>query len=361
MTTDTLGGVFSYATSLASWLSGQGVTVTLATMGSALTPLQRAAAERAGARVRESTYRLEWMQEPWDDVRRAGDWLLALERELRPDVVHLNGYAHAGLGWRAPVRLVAHSCVCSWFRAVRAERAPESWSRYREVVAQALGAARVIAPTRALLRMLRQEYGAPRSGEVIFNGVPLPPEAERASKEPFVLAAGRLWDAAKNSAALQAAAASVAWPICAAGEASSPDSGESAELTSLRLLGSLGREELAGWMKRAAIFAAPALYEPFGLSILEAAGQRCALVLGDIPSLRELWDGCALFVDPRDPRQLGAALNRLIRDGSLRQALAERAWRRARSYDLERMGRAYLRSYGLTRAPAVAQVLELSS
>jgi glycosyltransferase involved in cell wall biosynthesis len=361
MTTDTLGGVFSYATTLASWLSSQGVAVTLATMGAALTPAQRAAAECAGARVRESAYRLEWMHEPWEDVRRAGDWLLALERELRPDVVHLNGYAHAALDWRAPVRVVAHSCVFSWFRAVRAERAPDSWSRYREIVARALGTARVIAPTRALLRMLRQEYGVPRAGEVIFNGVPLPARAGAVSKEPLVLAAGRLWDAAKNSAALQAAAASVAWPICAAGEASPPEGGALPDLTSLRLLGCLGREELAGWMDRAAIFAAPALYEPFGLSILEAAGHRCALVLGDIPSLRELWDGCALFIDPRDPKELGAALNRLIRDGSLRQALAERAWRRARSYDLERMGRAYLRSYGLARAPAAAQPLELSS
>src|SRR4051812_44108619 len=211
MTTDTLGGVFSYATSLASWLSSQGVQVTLATMGASLAPPQRAAAESAGARVRESTYRLEWMEEPWEDVRRAGDWLLALERELRPDVVHLNGYAHAALAWRAPVRVVAHSCVCSWFRAVRAEQAPECWSRYREVVAQGLAAARVIAPTHALLKMLRREYGGPRDGEVIFNGAPLPHRARAVDKELFVLTAGRLWDPAKNVAALQAAASSVLW------------------------------------------------------------------------------------------------------------------------------------------------------
>ncbi len=31
----------------------------------------------------------------------------------------------------------------------------------------------------------------------------------------------------------------------------------------------------------------PARYEPFGLSVLEAALSGCALVLGDIPSLRE--------------------------------------------------------------------------
>lgn len=361
MTTDTLGGVFSYATSLASWLSGQGVEVTLATMGARLTPHQRAAAESAGARVRESTYRLEWMEEPWDDVHRAGEWLLELERGLRPDVVHLNGYAHAALRWRAPVRVVAHSCVCSWFRAVRNERAPDSWNRYREAVSLGLAAARVIAPTHALLKMLRREYGRPRDGEVISNGVPLLQRLQHPIKEAFVLCAGRLWDPAKNISSLQAAAGSVAWPILAAGEASAPDAGGSVALPALQLLGALSRDQLGTWMDRAAIFAAPALYEPFGLSILEAAGRHCALVLGDIPSLRELWNDCALFVDPRDPNALAAALERLIDDPSLRRALAERAYLRARTYELERMGRAYLRSYGFCRTPSPVRAAELSS
>ena len=49
---------------------------------------------------------------------------------------------------------------------------------------------------------------------------------------------------------------------------------------------------------RAAIYALPAHYEPFGLSILEAAMSGCALVLGDIPSLREIWGDAAVFVHP---------------------------------------------------------------
>ena len=35
------------------------------------------------------------------------------------------------------------------------------------------------------------------------------------------------------------------------------------------------------------------MYEPFGLSILEAAASGCALVLGDIPTLRENWSEAA--------------------------------------------------------------------
>ena len=54
------------------------------------------------------------------------------------------------------------------------------------------------------------------------------------------------------------------------------------------------------WMARAAIYALPARYEPFGLTALEAGLSGCALVLGDIPSLREVWGETACFVPPDD-------------------------------------------------------------
>jgi hypothetical protein len=60
------------------------------------------------------------------------------------------------------------------------------------------------------------------------------------------------------------------------------------------------------------VSAAPARYEPFGLSILEAAGDRCALMLGDIPSLREIWDSRAQSVAPGDHEALLAALATLL-------------------------------------------------
>jgi glycogen(starch) synthase len=372
MTTDTLGGVFSYASALCAWLSSAGIRVTLATMGRRLSPEQRRAAEAAGANLRESDYRLEWMEDAWEDVRDAGRWLLNLEQELEPDVIHLNGCAHAALAWRAPVLVVAHSCVLSWYRSVLGEPAPHHWRHYREVVARGLAAAtRVVAPTRAMLEMLRHEYGLPRQGEVIFNGI-APADASACSggaasvgaarKEPFVLTAGRLWDGAKNVAALQGAACSVAWPIRAAGEASAPQAEARVQFPDLELLGVLSQEELGGWMDRAAIFASPALYEPFGLAILEAAAQGCALVLGDIPSLRELWDGCALFVEPRAASSLADAINRFIGDSALRMDLGARAAERARCYGLERMGSAYGRLYErLRRARVDAAARELSA
>ena len=95
-----------------------------------------------------------------------------------------------------------------------------------------------------------------------------------------------------------------------AGDGRHPEGGGAGELENLRHLGRLAPADLASWLGRAAIYALPARYEPFGLSILEAALAGCALVLGDIDSLRELWDGCALFVPPEDDDALAEALNR---------------------------------------------------
>jgi glycosyltransferase involved in cell wall biosynthesis len=98
---------------------------------------------------------------------------------------------------------------------------------------------------------------------------------------------------------------------------------------------------MARQLGEASIFAAPAFYEPFGLAILEAAAAGCALVLGDIPSLRENWEGAAVFVDPNDRAALRVAINRLIANVGQRVRLAMSARCRARQFSLERMAAVY--------------------
>ena len=88
MTTDTVGGVWVYALELARALEAHGVEIVLATMGARLTALQRRELQLCrNVELAESTFRLEWMDSPWDDVDRAGEWLADLERAHRPDVV----------------------------------------------------------------------------------------------------------------------------------------------------------------------------------------------------------------------------------------------------------------------------------
>jgi glycosyltransferase involved in cell wall biosynthesis len=91
--------------------------------------------------------------------------------------------------------------------------------------------------------------------------------------------------------------------------------------------------------------ALPARYEPFGLVALEAAMAGCALVLGDIPSLREVWGDAALFVNPEEDDELRDAIERLIAAPDARRALGLRARQRALTYSAGRMARLYRSVY----------------
>jgi glycogen synthase len=345
ITADTVGGVWTYGLELVRGLGPHRAEVALATMGPPLSAQQRAEIRSiAGLAVHESDFKLEWMDDPWEDVRRAGEWLLELEERVEPDVVHLNNYAHGALPWRASTLVVGHSCVLSWWEAVRGEGAPDSWNRYRQEVARGLRAADlVIAPTAAMLASLDRYYGPLGATRVVPNGrdrARFPP----GRKQPLIFSAGRLWDEAKNIAALERVAPDLPWPVYVAGEIQSPIGGR-ARPQHLRHLGRLEPTDLAAWLGRAAIYALPARYEPFGLSALEAALAGCALVLGDIPSLREVWGDAVLFVPPNDSGALREALLGLIAGPARRAALADRARARAFHFTPQRMVAGCLTAY----------------
>lgn len=358
MTADTVGGVWTYAIDLARALGPRGVDVVLATMGRPLDRAQRReAAAIRGLEVVESRYRLEWMPDPWKDVAAAGTWLLDLERRWSPAVVHLNGYAHGALPFAAPVLIAAHSCVLSWWHAVRGDEPPASWQIYRRAVARGLdGARQIVAPTRAMANSLRHWYAPRTPVRVIPNGRDARC-CRLEAKTELILTAGRLWDEAKNVGLVGAAAPGVPWPVYVAGDA---DGGDLP--AAVTHLGRLDATALAGWYAKAAIYALPARYEPFGLSALEAALSGCALVLGDIPSLREVWGRAATFVDPDDPAHLGEALRELIAAPRRLMSMSVRARARARRYSLDSAADTYRAMYGdlarssraHTRMPACA-------
>ncbi|PWU07215.1 MAG: glycosyl transferase family 1 [Terriglobia bacterium] len=345
MTADTVGGVWSYVLELAGALGARGIEVVLAAMGGEPSEKQHAEAARlSNVLLFASDFRLEWMRDPWEDIERSGQWLLDLASRYRPDLVHLNSYGHGALPWGRPVVLTAHSCVLSWWAAVKGGDAPPAWDRYRQQVRRSVQAADVLtAPSRAMLDAIDEHYGPglPAYRAVISNGRRMESRSG-AQKEPFALTAGRLWDDAKNARAVAGLAGRIPWPVYLAGE--------SAPFDGCRMLGRLSSDELAGWFARASIYVLPARYEPFGLSALEAALAGCALVLGDIPSLREVWGDAAIYVSPDDPDQLAGSVNTLINDPLRRRGMALRALTRARRYTPDRMCRGYLEAYDAAAA-----------
>ncbi|MGJ4995788.1 glycosyltransferase family 4 protein [Bradyrhizobium sp. HKCCYLS3077] len=350
MTTDTVGGVWRYATTLAIALGDLGVEVHLVTLGRRMNSDQRADIAGAGIRLFETDLALEWQDPEGRDIDHARRVLHAIACDVQPDLVHLNSFREATFAWQAPVLVVAHSCVRSWGLACDETRFLQEprWQCYSARVAEGLrSAAAWVAPSRSFGETVGRLYDPPRPGRPIWNGI-----ASRfdipANKQMVVLAAGRMWDRAKNMRALAEIAAGCPCPIHVAGSGADQDGLP----RDLHPLGELAHAELQQWMSRAAIFVSPALYEPFGLSVLEAATAGCALVLSDIPTFRELWQDAAVFVPPGDISALRSTLNWLVADQAARIVLQDAARQRARRYTLCRTAKAYADFYGELLAPA---------
>ena len=346
MTTPSEGAVWEASLGLSRALGSRGVEVTLACLGAPL-PMARwaEAGQVPGLRVEQSTWRLEGPGDVWEDVKASGEWLLELEARLRPDAIHLNGYCHGALPWKRRPLVVGHECALARWEAVRGEPALERDVRYRWEVTRGLRAAgHVVAPSSSLLAALMRHHGPLPSASVIFPGrhpFDFPPAAAR---EPFVLATGALWDEAANLEVLEAVAPCLDWPVLVAGELEHPDGGE-VRARYLRSLGPQAPRALAGLMGRASVFVLPARHEPSGSRVLEAALAGCALVLGDIPSLREQWEDAAVFVPPEDTDMLARALRRLVTEPVLCARMSTLARTRALEFTPERQADAYVRVY----------------
>ncbi len=346
LTGDTAGGVWTFALELADGLIHRGVDVCLATFGPSVSDSQR----RAAAAIRDLKWfhhssKLEWMEEPWQDIENAGSWLVGVVRNYDPELIHLNTLCHGGLRWKVPVVSTVHSCVDAWWLAVKGSSLPPEWARYHQEAKFSLASSAVVtAPSRAALVDVERFYNIDVSeGQAIYNGRSLA-TFRTETKEPFILSAGRLWDEAKNVGMLAGLASELKWPVYLAGEVQDARS-QRETFASCHLLGELNSSELSAWYARAAIYAFPARYEPFGLSILEAALSGCALVLGDIPSLREVWRDAAKFIPPDDPQLLAATLNRLMSDPDEREDMSKRALSRANQFTHSRMVAGYLSAY----------------
>src|SRR6056297_3367890 len=141
-----------------------------------------------------------------------------------------------------------------------------------------------------------------------------------------------MWDEAKNLPLLSNIAERLPWPIYVAGDAVNPNTGKECSVKNVKFIGKLSPEEVEDWMQRASIFVSPTRYEPFGLAILEAAGNGCALVLSKLETLEELWHDTALFFDPEDEAEAESIITRLLKSPEFLKELSEKSRDRAREY-----------------------------
>jgi len=346
LSTDTVGGVWDYTVTLARELDALGCEVLIAAIGE---PRDlRLARIPPGVQVTGRGYRLEWMEGAEGDVREAARWLRDLAQLWAADLVHLNQLAYAGFGFPAPVVTVVHSDVLSWWTHNHGTDAPPEWSAYAGWVRGGLKASdAVVTPTQYQAALTWRHYGVPVT-RVIHNGIEVGDGEPPARTEPLVLCVGRAWDRGKGVDLLDEAVGSMgpgAPPVHVLGETLAPH-GSVFDARHVTLHGRVERAEVDAWMRRATIYVAPSRYEPFGLAPLEAAVHGCALVLSDIGTFGELWNGCADFFPSGDAAALADTLSRLAADPARIARLAEAARKRAmRRYTARRMAQDYVQLY----------------
>jgi glycosyltransferase involved in cell wall biosynthesis len=349
MTTDAVGGVWTYAVELARGLSRVGVQTTLVVIGPSPTPDQVVQAHAVPhLTLTDTCLPLDWLATEAAEILEVGAAVRGLARGTGADLVHLNSPSlAAGGGFCAPVIGVCHSCLATWWGAVKDGPMPPDFCwRSQSLWQGMLACDALIAPSAAFARATARTYEVPRPFAV-HNGRSAGPQAS-GRREPMVFTSGRLWDEGKNIAVLDEAAALIDAPLRAAGPLQGP-TGTAVGLRHAQALGRLSSNAVAEWLDRAPIFASSALYEPFGLGVLEAAQAGCALVLSDIETFRELWDGVAVFVPADDPAAYAAALRELLADRGQAERLGAQARARATRHTVAAMTAGVLEVYRLFR------------
>lgn len=347
LTVDAVGGVWQYGLDLARGLSTRGAEPVLALLGPTPSDAQRAEARAiAGATLVETGLPLDWLCDGPAPMRAASTAIAALAGDLSADLVQLNMPTLAATPHTLPTVAVTHGCVSTWWQAAKpgAPLDPQfDW--HHDMMAAGLRAAdRLVAPTASYAALVARHYALPRVPQVVHNGRAPLASLGAGALDDRVLTVGRLWDRVKRAELLDRVAARLAVPFSAAGAATGPH-GEHIDLAHLHLLGQVDADALGRQLATRPVFVSAASFEPFGLAVLEAANSGCALILSDIDSFRELWDGATVFVTGDSESGYVRAIETVIGDAALRRRLGDAARRRATRYAPQAMADGMLAIY----------------
>ena len=295
LTTDTMGGVWTFTKEMTAGLLKRGHAVALVSFGRQ--PSHEQQLWCAGLHLTHgdnfqftaSNAPLEWMEKNEFVFAQGAGVLSHVARQFRPDLLHSNQFCFGVMSLDIPKLITAHSDVLSCADACRPRGLENSrWLRqYRSLVTHGLhGADAVVSPTRWMASSLARHYSDLPTLYVVLNGRELrAPESQLRTVQAVTV--GRLWDEAKNVGMLRTVNSPI--PIYIAGERQHGTSVAPKQMGHSILLGALPEPALAALYARSSIYIATSIYEPFGLAPVEAALCGCAVVANDIPSLREVW------------------------------------------------------------------------
>lgn len=358
MTTDTIGGVWTFSQELARGLLQNRCAVALVSFGKHPSDAQdrwcKDIARTWGRsfRYEETDIPLEWMPQNERAYSHAAPLLMAVASQFKPDIFQSNQYCFGAMPLNVPKVLAAHSDVLSWADECRAGALENSdWlTTYRNLVARGLaGADSIVAPTRWMMDALARHFIPPRRTSIIPNGRTIA-AGHLWPRKLQAITAGRLWDEAKNVSILRDVQSPI--PLLIAGQA--PQGQDAPAIPSAIFLETLSEHQLLALFRESSIYICTSIYEPFGLAPLEAAQCGCAVLANDIPSLREVWQDSALYFT--DAASLTQLLSELCNSAELLHTVQQKCLQRAGTFTGERMVQGYLHLFkkALTRSEQAA-------
>lgn len=111
----------------------------------------------------------------------------------------------------------------------------------------------------------------------------------------------------------------------------------------VKFLSEVGNADLPDLYKNAEIFVLPSLYEGFGLPVLEAMNYGTAVITSNISSLPEAGGDGALYIDPKNTKDIAEKMKKLLTDDKLRRELIEKGYRQIKKFSWEKTAKQALR------------------
>jgi glycosyltransferase involved in cell wall biosynthesis len=110
-------------------------------------------------------------------------------------------------------------------------------------------------------------------------------------------------------------------------------------------LGYVPAEDLPALMSGAEVFVYPSLGEGFGLPPLEAMACGTPVLCSDAPALPEVVGGAAITLPPTEVTAWTEAIQNLLSDRDLREALGQKGLERARQFSWRETAKRTLRAF----------------
>lgn len=112
-----------------------------------------------------------------------------------------------------------------------------------------------------------------------------------------------------------------------------------------KFTGFVNFEELPKLYGESMMYIFPSFFEGFGLSLLEAMYLELPCACSNKSSLKELGENAAILFDPDSPKEIAAAMEKILSDSNLQQQLIQKGREKAEKFSWENTGKGLVEIY----------------